>query len=79
MNFRREKTCQASESEGDEVLDESLQRSQDIGRPDKDVQHAPQETGEETGNQTAAQAVKHHNRRSHRDGKTWANIERDQG
>lgn len=79
LDFRSVQACQSGETEGDEVLDESLQRSQDVGRPDQDVQHTPQKTCEEPRNQAAAQAVKHHDRRSHRNGKTRADIERDQG
>ena len=79
LDFRREQTGQTGETEGDEVLDESLQRGEDVGCPDQDVQHTPQEAGEETGNQAPAQAIKHHDRRTDRDGKTRADIERNQG
>ena len=79
LDFLRVQTGQTGETESDEVLDESLQRRQNVGRPDQGVQHTPQETGEEAGDQAAAQAVKHHHRRSHRHGKTRADIERNQG
>ena len=79
LDFLRVQAGQTGETESDEVLDESLQRRQNVGRPDQDVQHTPQETGEEAGDQAAAQAVKHHHRRSHRHGKTRADIERNQG
>lgn len=79
LDFRREQTGQAGETEGDEVLDEALQRGQDVGRPYQNVQHTPKETREESGNQAASQAVKHHDRRTNRYRKTRADIERNQG